>query len=61
MVHSFKVLDEYFLIDSESGSVFHIDRAAHDAVQIMTGNVPSPKEISQDIKEALEELQALNL
>ncbi len=59
MVHSFKVLDEYFLIDSESGSVFHIDRAAHDAVQIMTGNVPSPKEISQDIKEALEELQAL--
>lgn len=59
MVHSFKVLDDYFLLDSESGSVFHIDRAAHEAVQIMTGNAPSKKEISDDIKEAINELESL--
>ena len=59
MVHSFKAIEEYFLIDSESGSVFHIDSAAHQAVQIMTGKIDAPQVVSRDITESLQELEAL--
>ena len=43
MVHTFKCLDNYFLLDSESGSVFLIDRPAHMACKIMTGELIPPK------------------
>lgn len=59
MVHTFKCLDEYFLLDSESGSVFLIDRPAHLACKIMTGELKAQEPLDQDIQEALDELKTL--
>ena len=59
MVHTFKCLDNYFLLDSESGSVFLIDRPAHIACKIMTGELIPQKPLEKEIQEALDELNAL--
>ncbi|HHW90314.1 MAG TPA: thioether cross-link-forming SCIFF peptide maturase [Clostridiales bacterium] len=59
MVHTFKCLDEYFLLDSESGSVFLIDRPAHLACKILTGELAPTQPLEKDIQEALDELDTL--
>lgn len=53
MVHTFQALGEYFLLDTESGSIFHIDRAAYLAVKKM---ISADDGVIYDISE--EELQA---
>ncbi|HEY8443771.1 MAG TPA: thioether cross-link-forming SCIFF peptide maturase [Clostridia bacterium] len=59
MVHAFKCLDKYFLLDSESGSVFLIDHPAYLACKILNGETEPELPLDQDIQEAIDELTAL--
>ncbi|HEY8419108.1 MAG TPA: thioether cross-link-forming SCIFF peptide maturase [Clostridia bacterium] len=59
MVHAFECLDKYFLLDSESGSVFLIDQPAYLACKILTGEIEPEYPLDRDIQEAIDELNAL--
>ncbi|HEY8423511.1 MAG TPA: thioether cross-link-forming SCIFF peptide maturase [Clostridia bacterium] len=59
MVHAFKCLDKYFLLDSESGSVFLIDYPAYVACKIMTGEIEPELPLDPDVEEAIKELDGL--
>jgi uncharacterized protein len=59
MVHAFECLEKYFLLDSESGSVFLIDQPAYLACKILTGEIEPETPLDQDIREAIDELNAL--
>jgi len=66
MIHTFKCLDQFLLLDIESGAVHLVDELVYDAAQLFETNTPaqiltalSDKYSESDITDAVSELQEL--
>lgn len=61
MVHAFRALDEFFILDSESGSVFQVDEAAYVAAVMLTGgSAPEEHDVTaEEVESAKQELLKL--